>query len=630
MISYMLSGWRVFVPDANGQPLYRGRVYFYDASTSEPSAVYQEKEKVTALGTYVDVDNHGFLPPIWLDSSHLYKCVVKRLIQNDPETWQTLWEIDDVGNPFITAETDDGSSTIMVNDIALLRSIDVTSDERPDYVSVAGWFNPGDTGSPMVFRWREGEVHNEDGHWVKPNYSASLGTWEQILDDEIDPRKFGAIPDTGNAVDSALVNCMRYACEPHVHDVSDHTVYKPRTVKFVRSGNYKLNGNFDFSDYSMIPALGSTPVPVVIGDGVHFDGSPEFGQGTRIESFQAIGSNFIIKYKETYLRTSWYGNKLNIVASTPRVIVIDDDIGSTTLPLTGRVIINLLDTLPSNLMLTDCVVIDAHDGSLAPTKLQLGDYLIDWIKGSGGTLSRLNFKYGGNNVMKFDNSFAEFINTLGLPNGFQVDNDNFMMQPEGESEKYISLKIKALLDLTSKTGTDSGIKFDRINVTNRARINRVVTDYIESSSNASIAMAVGIRRAYSESTVTFSSWGDHDLGLLSNFSTTSKFNIVMAWAWNDSSSVTISDYVYLEGANGKSNLEIICIENCGPKEPKYEPATLERSGDFETIANKSGPLYILGGPESGYTNKIIDIIPPFGRKHFMWLENEGRWAPVSV
>ena len=151
MISYLLSGWRVYVPDENGHPLYRGRVYFYDASTSEPSAVYQEKEKVTSLGTYVDVDNHGFLPPIWLDSSHLYKCVVKQLIQQDPETWQTLWEIDDVGNPFITSDTDDGSSTIMVNDIALLRAIDVASDERPDYVSVAGWFNPGDTGSPMVF-----------------------------------------------------------------------------------------------------------------------------------------------------------------------------------------------------------------------------------------------------------------------------------------------------------------------------------------------------------------------------------------------------------------------------------------------------------------------------------------------
>lgn len=426
MISYLLSGWRIFVPDANGQPLYRGRVYFYDASTSEPSAVYQDKGKTTSLGTYVDVDNHGFLPPIWLDSSHLYKCVVKRLIQNDPETWETLWEIDDVGNPFITSDTDDGSSTIMVNDIALLRAIDVTSEELPDYVSVAGWFNPGDTGSPMVFRWRAGEIHNEDGHWIKPNSSAALGTWEQILDDELDPRKFGAIPDTGNAVDSALVNCMRYACEPHVQDVSDPTVYKPRTVKFVRSGNYKLNGVFDFANYSMIPAFGSTPVPVVVGDGVYFDGTVEFGQGSRIESSQAIGNNFIIKDKETHLRTSWYGNKLNIVASSPRVIVIDDDIGSTTLPLTGRVLINLLDALPSNLVLTDCVVIDAHDGSLAPTLLKLGAFTFSHGHNDSPSYDFAKLSKGAEDIFHVNGNVPYFDKSLTLLEGFKTNGSNYL------------------------------------------------------------------------------------------------------------------------------------------------------------------------------------------------------------
>lgn len=445
MISYLLSGWRVFVPDANGQPLYRGRVYFYDASTSEPSAVYQEKEKVTSLGTYVDVDNNGFLPAIWLDADHLYKCVVKRLIQQDPETWQTMWEIDDVGNPFITAETDDGSSMIMVNDITLLRAIDVTSDERPDYVSVAGWFNPGDTGSPMVFLWREGEVHNEDGHWVKPSSSASLGTWEQILDDELDPRKFGAIPDTGNAVDSALVNCMRYACEPHVHDVSDPTVYKPRTVKFVRSGNYKLNGSFDFSNYHMNPYFDNVPVPVVVGDGVFFDGpSVEFGKGSRIESSQKISDNFIINDPQSMLRTSWFGNGMNIAACSSRVVVIDDaSIGSlfpTTLPLTGRVVINLLDALPSNLMLTDCVVIDAHDGSLAPTLLKLGEYNVSHgTNGDGehyavvksGNTEYFKFRWEkytdrGGNVHYRD--IVESVVKMLLTDGFKVPGGNAYLE----------------------------------------------------------------------------------------------------------------------------------------------------------------------------------------------------------
>lgn len=598
MISYLLSGWRVFVPDANGQPLYRGRVYFYDASTSEPSAVYQEKEKVTSLGTYVDVDNSGFLPAIWLDSSHLYKCVVKQLIQQDPETWQTLWEIDDVGNPFITADTDDGSSTIMVNDISLLRAIDVTSDERPDYVSVAGWFNPGDTGSPMVFRWREGEVHNEDGHWVKPGSSASLGTWEQILDDEIDPRKFGAIPDTGNAVDSALVNCMRYACEPHVQDISDPTVYKPRTVKFVRSGNYKLNGNFDFANYSMIPAFGSTPVPVVIGDGVYFDGTAEFGQGARIESSQAIGNNFIIKDKETYLRTSWYGNKLNIVASSPRVIVIDDDIGSTTLPFTGKVIINLLDTLPSNLKLTDCILIDAHDGSVSPTLVKLGAYIVSHSIGIPDSL--ILGRTGAGTVFKFEDGFAEFVNTLGLPEGWQVDNYNFLMQPEGESEKQFYLDIKAKWNITALNGNNSDIKFNKMRVTGQADINRMNSDNVYAYLNNSIEFHTGSYRSYGTPTHITIDNSSATYGLPLN--TTYKHFIYHV---QDTSPALLALDALQQ--NHIQDGEIICVENGG----WYQNADITVESRLD-IVNKGSSLIIFDFS----TNKVIDTVRPGTRKYF--------------
>lgn len=598
MISYLLSGWRVFVPDANGQPLYRGRVYFYDASTSEPSAVYQEKEKVTSLGTYVDVDNSGFLPAIWLDSSHLYKCVVKQLIQQDPETWQTLWEIDDVGNPFITADTDDGSSTIMVNDISLLRAIDVTSDERPDYVSVAGWFNPGDTGSPMVFRWREGEVHNEDGHWVKPGSSASLGTWEQILDDEIDPRKFGAIPDTWNAVDSALVNCMRYACEPHVQDISDPTVYKPRTVKFVRSGNYKLNGVFDFANYSMIPAFGSTPVPVVIGDGVYFDGTAEFGQGARIESSQAIGNNFIVKDKETYIRTSWYGNKLNIVASSPRVIVIDDDIGSTTLPFTGKVIINLLDTLPSNLKLTDCILIDANDGSVSPTLVKLGAYIVSHSIGIPDSL--ILSRTGAGTVFKFEDGFAEFVNTLGLPEGWQVDNDNFLMQPEGESEKQFYLDIKVKWNLTAYNGSTDDIKFDRLKVTAYGDIRRLDTNLIYALSNNSIMFGSGAYRDYGTPLHITIDNSAATYGLPLN--TTYKHFIYHV---QDTSPALLALDALQQ--NHIQDGEIICVENGG----WYQNADITVESRLD-IVNKGSSLIIFDFS----TNKVIDTVRPGTRKYF--------------
>lgn len=309
MISYLLSGWRVYVPDENGHPLYRGRVYFYDASTSQPSTVYADKGQVTALGTYVDVDNNGYIPAIWLDASHLYKVVVKRLIQADPETWNTLWEINDVGNPFLTSEEITGKSTIAVNTISDLKALNPLDSGRPDYVYVMGWFAPGDTGSPMLFRWVPNASGN-DGHWIEPN-TTGIGAWEQLFEVELDPRKFGAVPNSGNACDTSIYNCMMYACEPHSYDSSDTTPYAPRTVRFVESGTYKLNSAFDFTQYTMISQYFSKPVPVVIGENVYFDKQVTVGQDARIDSSQVVAAPLVVKPDSMeYVRPQWFSGNV--------------------------------------------------------------------------------------------------------------------------------------------------------------------------------------------------------------------------------------------------------------------------------------------------------------------------------
>lgn len=626
MISYLLSGWRVFVPDANGQPLYRGRVYFYDASTSEPSAVYQEKEKVTSLGTYVDVDNHGFLPPIWLDSSHLYKCVVKRLIQQDPETWETLWEIDDVGNPFITAETDDGSSTIMVNDISLLRAIDVTSDERPDYVSVAGWFNPGDTGSPMVFCWREGEVHNEDGHWVKPGSSASLGTWEQILDDELDPRKFGAIPDTGNAVDSALVNCMRYACEPHIQDISDPTVYKPRTVKFARSGTYHLNGSFDFTQYSMIPAFDSVPVPVVIGDGTYFDNSVYIGKATRIECSKPFASYFELSDANACIRTSWCLNVGPIVNSPARILIIDSDLfeSVSVFPINNRLVIDTFNVALDNFepVLNESILFRVREG-----KVFFGNgYNFFYNENSDYAF---HIKKGADDILKLNSdrttTFNEWVN---LVKGIKFDAYNYIGMVNTDPAVILQ---DAVLHITARNGSKKDITFDH------ASIEDVLIDKIASvdTDKDHIVFNSPAYRVYDgEYTWTLStkhgSGSGYDFGLLgSNFTDNDKFNVVTEWAQNDSS-IYLEEFIYLTGAHGKVVGNIICVENCGAFGINTD--MLPTDLNMRLFSGTAGNIFILGprsSSESGYVDKIIDVIPPYTSKKFI-LRPGGYWDPVEI
>lgn len=618
MDAYLLSGWRVWVPDENGNPLYRGRVCFYDASTSEPAQVYSDKSKVTSLGTVVAIDGHGFLPAVWLDASHLYKCVVERKIQEDPETWVVLWEVNDVGNPFLTSDEVESKKTAVVNTISDLRAVDPSSSDLPDYMYVMGWFEPGDTGSPMLFEWNSTSTASEDGHWIVPSSTPATGRWEQILDDELDPRKFGAIPDTGNDVSSNIINCMLYASEPHVQDISDPTVYKPRTVKFVKSGTYHTTNLIDFSLYKMISAFGSVPVPVVICDGVYFDFSVQFGEGVRIESSQKIGSNFIIKWKETYLRTSWFGNKGNIMACSPRIVVIDDDVSSSGLYLTGRIVINLMDSMPSSYSLSDCVVIDAKSGKVTPESLALGAYVF-----SHGTNSLSLDKTGGSNVFIIDDDgFIEFFNMIELSNGFRIDNDNFMGEfDDGYNFKHWGMKGHAKIDLTAINGNTSDILFDLLKVSNQADIRRLNTDTLYPMFNRSISLNGGLYRSYSERTVTWTSYGSHTID---STWTEGKLNIVMEWAWYDSSSVAISDVLYMGKPTAVQKGDIICIENCGPKAPGYVFPNLYRNGDIETFTKKCGPIYCV---ENNGT-ALIDVIAPFTRKHFRW--SGTAWEPCDI
>lgn len=428
MISYLLSGWRVYVPDENGHPLYRGRVYFYDASTSEPSTVYADKEGVTPLGTYVDVDNHGYLPAIWLSASHLYKVVVKRLIQEDPETWNTMWEVDDVGNPSLNSEDIEGESFLFVNTISDLKDINPLDSERPDYVYVFGWYAPGDTGTPMLFRWVQNASGN-DGHWIEPNNTGE-GAWEQIFEGDIDPRKFGAVPDSGNACDTALVNCMRYASEPHTYDPTDPGKHYPKTVRFSKEGDYALNAEFDFSQFTMISQYDSAPVPVVVQDGVFLHNTVDFGKGARIESSSPIA--FYPKFLDngTYIKLSWFWipSEADSTNQAARVVIIDKDTGANAVELQEKIVVNLMGSVPSGITMTDCVLIDAKNGALSAkmyaSLLQIGEYLITQGFDSGNSYMKL---FGNNNVEIFNMTANDptFKEKLNLEKGFRIDANNY-------------------------------------------------------------------------------------------------------------------------------------------------------------------------------------------------------------
>lgn len=331
MNGLLLSGWRVWVPDEVGNPLYHGRVCFFDADTDEPSNVYSDKELANPIGTVLGVDVNGFLPPnVWLDRSHLYKCQVQRKLQDDPETWETLWTIDDVG------EVEDNSglataTTAFVNSVTELRQLDPGAF---DYVYVLGWFTPGDAGTPLVFKWQSNETTNkDDGHWITPSSSPVSGRWEQFFGSYVDVRKFGAIPDTGEYVDDAIVRAMNYAKEPNTKDLSDDTIYKPKQVVFAKSGNYKIGSNLNFNLYRMISAFGSDYVPVSISQGVVFTSDRSvtltIGYGCKVDADNAIVDENvtldIVEGSFKYVRPQWW-NGNDMLMNIKSACATDNDV----------------------------------------------------------------------------------------------------------------------------------------------------------------------------------------------------------------------------------------------------------------------------------------------------------------
>lgn len=249
MKSVLLGGLKVWLVNDGGKPLSApgGRAKFYTAGTSTPETVYSDIDltDATAYGPSVDTDKLGYLPAIWLKTDRLYKVVVEQRIQEDPETWVPLWEVDNVGYIDPNESGESSLAPVTVNSLSELKALDYS---LVGYALVLGYYEPGDWGEPSVFYWDPSCVKApEDGAYVLPNdmQSTSPGRWRQVFDGAIlDVRKFGALPDqTQNSdVQGKVVNAVAYSQE-------NSTRSRPITVGFVAPGRYDFIGNFDFSQY---------------------------------------------------------------------------------------------------------------------------------------------------------------------------------------------------------------------------------------------------------------------------------------------------------------------------------------------------------------------------------------------
>lgn len=311
MAGILLSGWRIRLFDSAGNPLYPGRVEFFDATTSLPKTIYADKDLTVALGTSVTTDLAGYLPAIWLSDGY-YKGIVSQRIQADPETWKTLWTINHLGKELASTGAPGSGIMAYCENIAELKAIEAGTI---DAAIVAGYYGSGDCGEPLFFKWDASSTKTDDaGAYIRSNDtpSGTAGRYHQTFPTGVlDIRRWGGIPNSSDIdCTGALVNMGNYAC--------DYEIYPngAPTIGFPAAGVYKFSGATSLNRVWR-DASGENPERVCyyIGQNARIDcaaNSLTFANQTTIESEYNIveyptGYTFEVGSVE-YIRPQWLPN----------------------------------------------------------------------------------------------------------------------------------------------------------------------------------------------------------------------------------------------------------------------------------------------------------------------------------
>ena len=281
--------------------------------------------------------------------------------------------------------------------------------------------------------------------------------------------------------------------------------------------------------------------------------------------------------------------------------------------------------------MTNCVVIKCTEGGIwtdtakVADSVSIGSSVSLVAYDNGGNDKGLRFKQGNFISAQVDNSgFWTFDSVVDFTNGWNIPastygDAQYLGAFEGHNNWQVNIDAEGTIKATNLQGnlTSTTATVGTLNVTTEAKI-----DKLKSRSNKYITTYAGLNRNYSDVVLEWTSYGSHMLP--SSIPENARLKIYMEWAWSDSSSVAISDYIHLVAAAGRSTGDCIAIQNCGPQGPNFTFSSMHQGGDAATIADQCGPIYVVSqDPED-----LIDVIPPFATHKFMW--NGTAWVPIDV
>lgn len=330
---FLLNGFRIWLAnDFGNSPLSSGELRFYYGGTSTPANAFKFRTGDDSWGTRVSVDANGYVggseggSGIWLDRTRAYDVEVWKKVSKDPLGmleenknnglyWQKLWDMKGIIDPsgIDAANTPKtNSKEYAVNTIADLRTLNPI-EYLNRVIKVNGYYDIGDTETPMYFISKVSKNNDDGGSVIAPNDSASNGRFFQIFGSVVDVSKFGALP---NGIDCLgnIKNALKYCLS---------SSNQKRSLQFSLPGIYTLSGNLNFGAYNYSnPTTGKKDsLHLTIKDGVCFDSKDnielDFGNtNTTVESDSSIVSaNVDLKFSSgsvEFIRPQWFYNSSNL------------------------------------------------------------------------------------------------------------------------------------------------------------------------------------------------------------------------------------------------------------------------------------------------------------------------------
>ena len=593
--------------DDEGKPLAAGRVSIYRVNTDNlvPLYLYQ-------AGSYVETQNpiicsdSGRIDGVFFDAAVVTVKVEKHLPDDTYEQIDTYETGLDVPG---------GKSDTLVTGLNALKETSTTLGA----VTVVGYHGDFDCG-PRTYVWDPNSTDQADNGCVVASNVDQAGRWLLVWPDEILPAAvYGVTP-------GHLNNMAALMARPRIYGGS-YSIAAPGATGFPA-------GNFA-PQYTQ---TWSTTYDVVLDRGTRFGDSqltaPRFtisGMAT-----DAVG-NVQIRLPDgvsSELKLSLIKARTQLAATNAGTIIIDRDNTASggDVTLYNKLVYAFIE-IPSWLHFENSIVLRGASGTLtagtvaASGLLKVGNLFRIVPHEEPGLTTRYYDVYslGNDNfpTMRLDDSQnVTFFNGIDVRAGISIPRAGHTQQWwgyfEGDDDPQIQIDAEGSIKCTTLQGnlTSTTANVGTLTVTGEARL-----DKLWGRNYNFIPVFAGLNRSYTDVDLNWTSYGSHTLP--SSIPQNARIKIHMTWAWNDSSSVAISDYIHLNGASGRSFGDCIAIQNCGPQSASFTFEDMYRDRNAQTIAKKCGPVYVID-----MNLNLIDIIPPFATHRFMY--NGSGWEPIEV